>query len=67
MVKLRNYCLTCGCIVNFLCTFKLFSYSFVYSSTFSGETTNKDREIKKCMTEAYKKTDDEFLQEASKA
>lgn len=32
-----------------------------------GETTNKDREIKKCMTEAYKKTDDEFLQEASKA
>ena len=50
-----------------LCTFKLFPYSSVYSSTFSGETTNKDREIKKCMTEAYKKTDDEFLQEASKA
>lgn len=53
--------------MNFLCTFKLFPYSSVYSSTFSGETTNRDREIKKCMTEAYKKTDDEFLQEASKA
>lgn len=32
-----------------------------------GDTTNKDREIKKCLTEAYKKTDDDFLHEASKA
>ncbi|XP_068753501.1 integrin-linked kinase-associated serine/threonine phosphatase 2C-like [Montipora capricornis] len=32
-----------------------------------GETTNREREIKKCLTEAYKKTDDEFLHEASKA
>lgn len=32
-----------------------------------GETANKDREIKKCLTDAYKKTDEEFLVEASKA
>ncbi|XP_078373744.1 integrin-linked kinase-associated serine/threonine phosphatase 2C-like isoform X1 [Oculina patagonica] len=32
-----------------------------------GESANKDKEIKKCLTEAYKKTDDEFLLEASKA
>jgi len=32
-----------------------------------GETANKDREIKKCLTDAYKKTDEEFLLEASKA
>jgi len=32
-----------------------------------GETGNKDREIKKCLTDAYKKTDEEFLVEASKA
>ena len=31
-----------------------------------GETANKDREIKKCLTDAYKKTDEEFLVEASK-
>jgi len=33
----------------------------------AGETANKDREIKKCLTDAYKKTDEEFLLEASKA
>lgn len=32
-----------------------------------GEAANKDREIKRCLTDAYKKTDDEFLLEASKA
>jgi len=35
--------------------------------TFIGDTTNRDREIKKCLTEAYKKTDDDFLHDASKA
>ena len=39
---------------------------FLILSTFIGDTTNKDREIKKCLTEAYKKTDDDFLHEASK-
>ena len=28
---------------------------------------NRDREIKKCLFEAYKKTDEDFLQEAAKA
>ena len=32
---------------------------------FSGEVQNMDREVKKCLTEAFKKTDDEFLQLAS--
>ena len=32
-----------------------------------GVVTNWEREIKKCLLEAYKKTDDGFLQEASKA
>ncbi|XP_074625597.1 integrin-linked kinase-associated serine/threonine phosphatase 2C-like [Acropora palmata] len=32
-----------------------------------GDTSNRDREIKKCLTEAYKKTDDDFLHDASKA
>jgi len=46
----------------------IYQNGFPYNSLiFAGETTNKDREIKKCLTEAYKKTDDEFLQEASKA
>ena len=40
---------------------------FFILPTFIGDTTNKDREIKKCLTEAYKKTDDDFLHEASKA
>ena len=40
--------------------------SFIFSLSL-GETTNREREIKKCLTEAYKKTDDEFLHEASKA
>ena len=40
---------------------------FLILPTFIGDTTNKDREIKKCLTEAYKKTDDDFLHEASKA
>ncbi|XP_058964668.2 integrin-linked kinase-associated serine/threonine phosphatase 2C-like [Pocillopora verrucosa] len=32
-----------------------------------GEAANKDKEIKRCVTDAYKKTDEEFLLEASKA
>lgn len=31
----------------------------------AGEVQNMDREVKKCLTEAFKKTDDEFLQQAS--
>ena len=31
----------------------------------AGEVQNMDREVKKCLTEAFKKTDDEFLQLAS--
>ena len=33
----------------------------------TGEAANKDKEIKRCVTDAYKKTDEEFLLEASKA
>lgn len=43
------------------------NFIFLILPTFKGDTTNKDREIKKCLTEAYKKTDDDFLHEASKA
>ena len=31
-----------------------------------GEVVNKDKEIKRCLIDAYRKTDEEFLQEATK-
>ncbi|XP_046850839.1 integrin-linked kinase-associated serine/threonine phosphatase 2C-like [Xenia sp. Carnegie-2017] len=31
-----------------------------------GDVVNKDKEIKRCLIDAYRKTDEEFLQEASK-
>lgn len=39
--------------------------SFVYCS--AGEISNQDREMKKCLVEAFKKTDDEFLAQATAA
>ena len=36
-------------------------------ASFTGEVQNFDREMKKCLVEAFKKTDDEFLQKASEA
>ena len=32
-----------------------------------GEVQNLDREVKKCLVEAFKKTDEEFLQQATAA
>ena len=45
-----------------LCWLPLWYFSF-----HGGEAANKDKEIKRCVTDAYKKTDEEFLLEASKA
>jgi hypothetical protein len=35
-------------------------------SCLTGEVVNKDKEIKRCLVDAYRKTDEEFLQEATK-
>jgi len=34
---------------------------------YTGEVQNLDREVKKCLIEVFKKTDEEFLQKASSA
>ncbi|KAJ7393413.1 hypothetical protein OS493_006386 [Desmophyllum pertusum] len=67
-------CVTMECLMDMLAKERHSLLLIIYTRTLytsfqkvDGETANKDREIKKCLTEAYKKTDDEFLLEASKA
>ena len=38
-----------------------------HTHTHTGEVQNLDREVKKCLIEVFKKTDEEFLQKASSA
>lgn len=40
---------------------------FPFPFPIPGEIQNLDREVKKCLVDAYKKTDEEFLQKASAA
>ena len=40
---------------------------FILCFWLPGEVQNLDREVKKCLIEAFKKTDEEFLQEATAA
>lgn len=67
-------CVTMECLMDMLATEQHSLQPTIYTRTsyssfqkVDGETANKDREIKKCLTDAYKKTDEEFLLEASKA
>lgn len=43
-----------------------FATKMLHCCMFLGDVVNKDKEIKRCLIDAYRKTDEEFLQEASK-
>ncbi len=45
--------------------YSTFTFNATHNS--SGEIQNIDREIKKCLVDAFKKTDEDFLQRASAA
>lgn len=59
-------------LIDLLLVIFLLPVSFMLTSSLTlffpctGEAANKDKEIKRCVTDAYKKTDEEFLLEASK-
>ena len=52
-------------ITNWIGTFTLVTWPHTHTHT--GEVQNLDREVKKCLIEVFKKTDEEFLQKASSA
>ena len=66
-LQLRNYMRISGpeCLKVLINAIKKFC--LIDSNIFAllGEVQNLDREVKKCLIEAFKKTDEEFLQQAT--